>query len=66
MTADFAHATLAGRTVFGAGSRHGVAAAVDTLGATRALVIASRDEDAIALLEATVESAENVRNADLG
>jgi alcohol dehydrogenase class IV len=44
----FTYDALAGRVVFGAGSRHTIADEIDALGATRILVIASNHEATIA------------------
>lgn len=44
----FAHDAIGGRVVFGTGSRRSLAAEVDALGASRVVLIASGDEDALA------------------
>lgn len=48
MTEPFSYDAIGGRVVFGAGARAGLAAEVDALGASRVLLIASADEDALA------------------
>ncbi len=45
---EFTYDALAGRVVFGAGSRRSLATEARAMGAQRILVIASRDEDALA------------------
>lgn len=46
--AAFAHDAIGGRVVFGAGSRSSLGAEVDALGASRVVLFASADEDALA------------------
>lgn len=48
MPAEFTYDALAGRVVFGVGSRQRLASEAEAMGAERILVIAGRDEDALA------------------